>query len=479
MMNQKKIVLHFLVMMTVTVAGCGLDNPAKGTGYEIHKEFFGDKVYYAYDSINIITNALNVQPIDEADAETFIIFEQKGWAKDAKHVFYAGELKPDIDSATFEMLKPELSGYARDKNHVYLNNGAVLVNALPESFEIVDKGDYATYARDKQQVYFQGTVITNAQPDSFKVLGHGYASDKQHIFFNRWDYHTSKPFSVVLNNAQPDSFVIINPDENSDVGIYARDKQQVYLDGVVLTDAQPDSFKIMNRNYAGDKQHIYFNGKRLADVQVDSFEVLSEKSGYEAYSSYARDKHHVYQNDTLIENAQAGTFEIISPDPFSYARDKKQVYFKGKVLADVQPATFKILESSANFATDGNQYFFAEHTIHICDKASFKLQTVNYGTWEQGLIWGYDKNCYYVRGDALPIADTKTFALLPSNSQQDTTIWYAKDSAHVYWSNTILAEADPETFHLLNSSGQGFAQDKNHCYRYDGKVIDTTECKAF
>jgi hypothetical protein len=477
MMTLKKIALSFLTAMTLTVSGCGLDNPAKGTGYEIHKELFGDKVYYAYDSINPITNALNVQAIDEADAKTFNIFQQKGWAKDAKHVFYAGELKPDIDSATFEVLNPTSGGYARDKQHVYLDNGQVLANALPESFEIINEGHYPIYARDKQQVYFEGTVIADAQPDSFKILSHGYARDKQHIYFNSLAYNGNKPVSVVLNNAQPDSFEIINPDESSEL-IYAHDKQQVYLNGNVLTNAQPDSFEILNTGYAHDKQQVYFNGKLLADAQPDSFKIINpEKSGYDSYNSYARDKNHVYRNDTLIANALPESFEIISPDPFVYARDKQQVYFKGKVLANAQPDFFKILEPSADFASDGHNYFFTENTVTICDIASFKLQPVNYGTWEQGLIWGYDKKCYYVRGDSLPIADAKTFQVLPSNGTVGTTVWYAKDSAHVYWSNTVVADADPETFHLLDSGVGGFAQDKNKCYRYDSKVIDLTECK--
>lgn len=439
-MNPKRIALSLLPILALLLTGCGFDHPATGTGYEIHKgkwPFSSDQVYYAYDALNLITNELNVLPIHEADASTFQIFEQLGWAKDAKHVFYAGTLIPEIDAGTFEVFDP--SNYAHDSQLVYLR-GVVIASSRPDSFEILNPSEYA---RDSQQVYLNGVALAGAQPGSFETL------DPEGI--------TS--------------------------GAYARDKQHVYFNGTLLTNAQSDSFEILTDGYSRDQQQIYFNGPGLgstqvstvlANAQLDSFEILNP--GGDQYSrSYARDKQQVYFNGTVITNARPASFEILNRDPIQYTRDEQQVYFDGKLLASAQPNSFEIVKDAYELARDSQSYFLSEHLVKICHIQSFTVESVQNGTWDYGSIWGHDQDCYYVRDASFPIADPQTFHVLGTGSRSYG--WsgsrYAKDSIQVYWSDTVLTGADPESFQMISFE---LAQDKNNCYK-DGKVTDPAACK--
>lgn len=439
-MNPKRIALSLLPILAFLLTSCGLDHPATGTGYEIHKgkwPFSSDRVYFAYDAINLITNELNVQLIPEADASTFQVFEQLGWAKDAKHVFYAGKMMPEIDAVTFEVFDP--STYAHDSQLVYFN-GVVIPNSRPDSFEILRLSDYA---RDSQQVYLKGVALVGAQPASFEII-------------------------------DPDGIT---------GGMYARDREHVYFNGSLLANAQPASFEILSDGYARDQQHIYFNGPGLgstqvstvlANAQLDSFEIIN--SGGDQYSrSYARDKQQVYFNGMVIANARPASFEILNRDPIQYTRDEQQVYYEGKLLVSAQPDSFEIVKDAYELARDSQNYFLSEHLVKTCHIQSFTVDSVQNGTWDYGSIWGHDKNCYYVRDASFPIADPQTFHVLGTGSSSFG--WsgsrYAKDSVQVYWSDTVLMGADQESFQVIDFE---LAQDKNNCYK-DGKVTDPAACK--
>ncbi len=485
-MNIKQIAIPFFALLLLNLTACAVNesgtvNLAKGTGYEIRKLGSGDEVHYSDDATNVITNNLEDRLLAEADAGSFVILEPKGWAKDNSHVYYAGVLRPDADAATFEKLNP--GEYARDRQQVYFR-GDVLANAQPASFAAMSED----YARDDQQVYFLGKVLANAQPNSFEILSNGYSRDSQQVY--RYDtlLAGSQPSSfeilaegyardsqqvyykdTVLANSQPASFELVSPSSL----LYARDAQQVYLDGQIIAGAQGDSFEflpLINGHldviYARDRQRVYLNGVPFAEADPASFQIINPEGTAGDIGLYARDSAHVYRGDQLIPGALPDSFSLLSD---GYARDNSQVYLDGKPLANAQPDGFELVKDLPGLARDGQAYFLGQQVVKTCDYASFKPGANINQAMEMGYIWATDAQCLYVRDGSTPIADPATFQLLGGEAISK----YAKDSVQAYWTDTVIAGADPATFEVLSLQ---LAQDKDNCY-LDGKVTDLSACK--
>ena len=68
----------------------------------------------------------------------------------------------------------DASGYRRDDTHVYYDS-SVILNADPGSFQPLAKfykeGGFDEFARDRDAVFFFSFIISGARPDTFEVLG--------------------------------------------------------------------------------------------------------------------------------------------------------------------------------------------------------------------------------------------------------------------------------------------------------------------
>lgn len=81
---------------------------------------------------------------------------------------------------------------------------------------------------DKNNVYYKGYIIEDADPETFKTLpGHGD---------------------------------------------YSMDKNNVYFEGKIITEADVKSFKYVNGFYYGDDLHVYKNGKIVPDLTCEDVE---------------------------------------------------------------------------------------------------------------------------------------------------------------------------------------------------------------
>jgi hypothetical protein len=89
----------------------------------------------------------------------------------AEHGGQGGKiLLKNADAYSFEELD---IGYGKDKKNVYLE-GRLIKNADPETFEIIDfvdrnKSQYKCYSKDKNYVFYFGEQIQNANPKTFQV----------------------------------------------------------------------------------------------------------------------------------------------------------------------------------------------------------------------------------------------------------------------------------------------------------------------
>jgi hypothetical protein len=80
------------------------------------------------------------------------------------------------DDATFKVL--DNKEYAKDKNNVYYK-GSLLVGADAGAFALLKGGPYA---KDKNHVYLLDTTVINADPASFAEIGYPYGKDKKSVY---------------------------------------------------------------------------------------------------------------------------------------------------------------------------------------------------------------------------------------------------------------------------------------------------------
>ena len=84
-------------------------------------------------------------------------------------------------------------------------------------------------------VYFEGRVIEDASPLSFKILPDGYAADDWNVYY----------FGQKIRDASASSFAVLSWD-------YARDSFNVYFKGRKIPGASVSSFKVLGDWYAAD-----------------------------------------------------------------------------------------------------------------------------------------------------------------------------------------------------------------------------------
>ena len=123
----------------------------------------------------------------------------------------------------------------------------------------------------EMKVYYNGTVVSNASPHSFKDLGCGYA----------------------------------------------KDSYRVYYCGKKLTD-NPSRFTALTDGYAMDSFDVYYFGKKI-EASTAGFKVLSD--------GYAKDAFDAYYCGKEVVGSSASTFKVTGN---GYAKDNWETYYLGK-----------------------------------------------------------------------------------------------------------------------------------------------------
>ena len=119
--------------------------------------------------------------------------------KVAGTVAYAKELIKEADAATFEVLKNPYYGFTQ------------MVNKRPD---YIFSDTYTAYAKDKKNVYYQGKCIKGVTPATIKLVDPLHIKTTQQVFFE----------NTLIANADAQTFNTLN-------GGYARDKYRYYKDG--------------------------------------------------------------------------------------------------------------------------------------------------------------------------------------------------------------------------------------------------------
>ena len=327
---------------------------------------------------------------------------------------------------------------------VWAGHHSIVVDADPSTFE--DLGD--GYARDGQQAFLEGNIIRGADGKTFKCLEKPYAVDSYHVFH----------CDTMMTSADPKSFKVH--------GQYlTEDKKDYYWCGKPIHVADKKTFVIIGdkddekTQWAKDKLNAYYMGKQpvsLADY--NSFHQIGDINDLHCSGCYAADKYRVYFEDHVVEGADPETFtEVI----WYMGQDKHRVYDKWKAT-DIKD--YKQLSQIGGFYSDG---------LHIYTKDFEVFEDADPLTFRQleGSTWYVDKDHVWWLEKQVKEADAATIQLVHmykyfNGSTLPSPERYAKDKSHVFFDDSIVPGADPESFEVIQfvEGGPSTAFDKNRIY---------------
>jgi hypothetical protein len=193
------------------------------------------------------------------------IFEDK----DGVYIYDDGNWQI-LDKKTFTKLS---AGYFKDKNKVVIQlffGGASMARnvnqADAKTFEVMKQ---YSYAKDKNNIYNRGGIISGVDRNSFEILDKAYSKDKNNVYFTQIGGETVK-----IKNADAGTFKIEDSNgEWSEMDIaVSMDKNNVYCRGQKVDGADlgtfhqlsPDEYnnfakehpKSVSPNFS-DKNHFY------------------------------------------------------------------------------------------------------------------------------------------------------------------------------------------------------------------------------
>jgi hypothetical protein len=224
-------------------------------------------------------------------------------------------------------------GYYMASSRVYYRshrNGPAfeVLGADVKSFEkVIGQGAGSQYAKDGCQVYFNGSLIKGADPETFVRLHSFFSRDARFVYFN----------GAKLSQ-DPDHFVFVDD-------WVQKDRQHVYRGGLIISD-DPQNFKFIRTldevTYYRDKMGILANGTRLPGAHAPSFHAMR--------FGYSRDAERVYKLEggrvRVLAGAQPAGFHVFNA---YYSHDREQVFWRGKALPGADPASFSMLNEEENF----------------------------------------------------------------------------------------------------------------------------------
>ncbi|PHR98832.1 MAG: hypothetical protein COA78_25590 [Blastopirellula sp.] len=344
------------------------------------------------------------------------------------------------DPDTFDVID---QSYAKDINNVYYN-GKPVAGANPSSVtlvtsvlasEINENSANSGYLISDGKVFCYGEVIEGADPTSFSYLLGSYAMDKDYLYY----FIDIKIPRKAIPTAMP----------NANDG-YLRHGEQVLYHGVVIS-SEASSFNVINDEYAIDASHVYSHGVIVEGMVSDGFAVISPY--------YRKDKNQAYYFNTPIPDSDSDTFEVLND---AISKDQRNLYYDGNIVENKKvsevsrsdadelqkiwkwkslhlDATTVILVPSDDIEDITNDFYAYNNEVYARDK---KLAGVKP---EDVIVLDQDENTFvrignqvFYYGIAIMGADPETFAVI--------SVRFSKDANHVYWNEHRVIDADPSTF---------------------------------
>lgn len=162
--------------------------------------------------------------------------------------------------------------------------------------------------RFRNEVYYEGRLVPDADFSSFEDLGFGYAKDRNHVY----------RFGEILEYVDPSTFRV--------------DRRFAWNGGSLQRPGRPgQSGGGRGHDYFKTDFDVYYDGMKLEGVHVFSFAVLGE--------GYAKDSFNVYWEGAVVDGAVSSSFTSLG---WGYAKDAFNVYWRGVKVEGAVSSSFKV-----------------------------------------------------------------------------------------------------------------------------------------
>ncbi|MGR3980578.1 DKNYY domain-containing protein [Pseudoalteromonas sp. 1181_04] len=253
------------------------------------------------------------------------------------------------------------------------------------------------YAVVNNTVYFSGTVISGADPDSFITYDSKDYENEHSTSLYASDNHSFYYFGKRVSDVDPRNI----KGQLISHKLYWLNDTQVVLRNQIIEAANPrtfsnfdDDFPQWNYSETEGKYTVYYDDEILKAVDFDSFTPL--------FSGYAKDKNHIFYGENIIvPEADLQTFEILTTS-YEFARDKSNIYYlsgnETSAINGLDPDSFEEIER--NYIKDkSGVYHYSQsdgvQRIYDADVESFAVTDYDESTNSDAL----DKKHYYMRGE--------------------------------------------------------------------------------
>lgn len=243
--------------------GCHKMENIDAATFVVHDSYTEDKndIYWCDEPIHVSDKA-SFKPVTKDG-------ELDHWAKDKEYVYYLGYhprntpiVRTHIaDYDTFETVNAD---YARDKVQVYFHD-TILVGADPTSFRELNY----YYARDDKHVFYEDIIVCNFSR-SFRVIDKKYITDGTYVYYeaDKLEIADLATFNVMCyqgwakdkNRVYYEKSVIQGADpmtfEMTTYG-FSRDKEHVFDGPQIVEGADPETFIATGLHKGEDKYRKY------------------------------------------------------------------------------------------------------------------------------------------------------------------------------------------------------------------------------
>ncbi|WP_314394627.1 DKNYY domain-containing protein [Leptotrichia shahii] len=481
--------------------------------------YYKDKNSFYYHSDNDFKKIKS--GIDVGSAEK--VLELNDFVKDKNNLYYFSNgkiekinLNIDVKSLEFfDDIDSSYSSYIKDRNNVYFvdnKNGKVKIvkNADKNTFQIVN----GNYGVDGKNVYYNGEKLDSVSIEGLKIFDDNYLKDNKNVYeIYTTDDEKIKIRAIKNLNIDVASFENIfkeafYKDKNSvyyvdmtedkqelkklegadadtfELGIFSKDKNNVYIDKQKLKGVSPKGFEVLNSDlsFIKDYKNVFYLDRaedgitfipRVQNIEGVDVATLEFAGGH--YSKYYKDKNNVYFMDNRDGKIKFKKLSYVNPKTFemvdnTFARDDKNLYLFEYKLDGIDAKTFEKI--SSNIVKDKNGLYFLEDIEKENENIEIKTRKINIKgldlkTFEHIDDYYYkDKNNIYYESDnnlyKIENADLKTFEILDSSYTGYGN--FSKDKDYIYLNNKKLEEIDAKTFEKMQAN---LIRDKNGIYKVE------------
>lgn len=290
----------------------------------------------------------------------------------------------------------------------------ILKNIDKKSFEILEND----FAKDKNNIYYEGEKIEKIDPKSAKIFGSHFVKDEK-IVFDAYEKKELKDVDTKTLKSVGD--------------YYFKDKNNAYFDMKKIDEkVDLETFVYLDYFYAKDKNNLYFYGQKVKGVSPNNFNFLTLlssvpdniiKSGndfYLVYENNSNEKIYVKKMDFPIDR---DTFESFSMRVY---KDKNNFYYyddtddikKGKTLIkfknEADMKTLKFLKKKNGEKSD--EYIKDEKNVYYVDEENAeikKIENADYKTFQViEYLYAKDKNNVYYQGKKLNNVNPNYFKIV-------------------------------------------------------------------